>query len=81
MQSGVFLRFDPADAGKALAHQGDEEQAAVINAMADELRIACQDERRLEMQHCYISDKLDRHGKQLILVLAEFIRLREESAA
>lgn len=66
--------------GKALAHDGDDRQAALINAFAAELRVACRgDERKTEMQLCYLSDRLTVHGEDLVIALADFTKLRRET--
>jgi len=64
--------------GKAIAHDGDDRQAAIINSMAKELRVACRDDRNLEMQLCYVSDKLNSDGEHLVTELAAFIKLRHK---
>ena len=65
---------------KALAHEGDHAQAAMINGLGSELFIACQGERKFETQCCYISDLLNKGGIRLVKLLAEFIELREKEA-
>ena len=79
MATELWRVTDPQSIGKELGRSSDLEQAAVVNAMADELRVACRDDRTLEMQTCYISDKLDAAGRRFITELAAFVALREES--
>ena len=75
----IEMEVDPVAWGKALAHSYDELQAAILNALASELSIACGGRHRdVEMQHCYISDKLDKNGREFIKSLAAFVKLREE---
>lgn len=76
--------FDVIDAekiGKAFAHESDHEQAGIINAMAREMIVSCKDDHTMEMQCCYVSDRIDKNGKILIEHLAEFIKLRENTEA
>lgn len=63
--------------GKELAHADDDEQSSVINAMAQEL--ACIGSHKRETQLCYMSDKLNAHGRAMIHDLAEFIALRNKA--
>lgn len=68
--------------GKALAHDGDDRQAALINSLASELKVACRgDDGKTEMQLCYASDKLSKSGEDLIIALADFVQLRRKEQA
>lgn len=74
------MKMDCGEIGRALACSGDEEQAAVINALAKELRVVCRkDNFDSNMQVCYMAEKLDRHGKAFIRSLSGFVELREEA--
>ena len=65
---------------KALAHSDDEKQAEFINTFAYELKVCCDDRSLAGSQPCYISDKLDSNGIDLINGLEEFIKLRKDCA-
>lgn len=71
--------FSFQELAKVISHASDLEQAAFINEMAKEMRIGCRDTHHLEMQHCYISDKLNDDGILMIKSLHEFILLREKN--
>ena len=62
--------------GKELAHSDDEVQSNLLNAFAYELNVSCGRFNKAETQLCYLSDKLDRAGMDMILALADFIKLR-----
>ena len=64
---------------KNLAHSNDENQADFINKFAYELKVCCKDPNLDKAQPCFISDKLDSNGIDLINSLAEFIKLREDN--
>ena len=74
----ALMRMPVAEIGRALACSGDREKAAVLNAMAKEMRCIMQ-RRDVEMQECYIAEGLDAHGVALIKSLYDFIILREEA--
>ena len=80
MVNNVKVEISPEIAGKAFAHASDWEQGSIINSMARELFVACKGGNNYEMQCCHISDKLDDNGVKLINELAEFIKLREDTA-
>ena len=71
------MKMPCAEIGRALACSSDEEQAAVLNALGAEVHIVCRG--NAEMQLCYMARELDRHGRKLVLDLAEFIALREKA--
>lgn len=64
--------------GKELAHSDDEMQGKFLNMFAYEISVCCDRGRKSEQQLCYLSDKLDKNGEQLILDLAEFVKIRRE---
>ena len=71
-------KLDLTELGKELAHGDDDEQSGFLNAFAKELTVGCRGGKH-ETQVCYISDKLDMHGADLVIELAEFIRLRRKA--
>lgn len=64
---------------KNLAHSDDQGQADFFNKFGYELKVCCKDSNLDLAQPCYISDKLDSNGIDLINSLAEFIKLREDN--
>ena len=65
---------------RAFGEADDREQAAFLNQLGYSLLEACKfDHNTVEGQLCYVSGKLDKHGKELITQLAEFIKLNEEN--
>jgi hypothetical protein len=64
---------------KAMAHSDDNNQADFFNKFAYELKVGCRDQDLSGLQPCYISDKLDENGVDLIKSLAEFVKLREDN--
>ena len=79
MTDEIRVEIDAVAVGKAFAHSDDHRQAALLNALGRELRVCIRDEHKVEMQLCYISDKLDVNGAYLISQLAEFVTLREKT--
>jgi hypothetical protein len=63
--------------GKELAHSTDELQGRFLNNFAAELRML--GASRQETQLCYLSDKLSKYGCELIVALADFVKIREEN--
>ena len=80
MSDRIKIRCDAEWIGTALAHEGDNEQAAVLNHFARELRCAIPDRGHHESQVCYIAHLLDQNGVAFVKSLAEFISLREQTA-
>ena len=65
---------------RAFGEADDEEQAEFLNQLGYSLLEACKfDHNKVEGQLCYVSAKLDKHGKELIQQLAAFIELRNEN--
>lgn len=65
---------------RAFGEADDQEQAEFINQLGYSLLEGCKfDHDKVEDQLCYVSSKLDKHGKELIQQLAAFIALREEN--
>lgn len=73
-------KLDLQELGKELAHSDDDEQSAFLNALGQELAVGCRG-GKYETQVCYISDKLDHHGEELIQNLAAFVALRRKAKA
>ena len=66
---------------RAFGEADDYEQAEFLNRLGYSLLEACKfDHNKVEGQLCYVSSKLNKHGKELIQQLAEFSKLREEDA-
>jgi len=63
--------------GKELAHSTDELQSRFLNNFAAELKMIS--ESRRETQLCYLSDKLSKDGCELIIALADFVKIRQEN--
>ncbi len=63
---------------RAFAEADAEEQADLLNHLAREHYVRCGGRDKLEMQCCYMSDKLNKDGIALIKQLHGFIVLREE---
>ena len=65
---------------RAFGEADDTEQAKFLNQLGYSLLQACKfDHNKMEGQLCYVSAKLDKHGRELVTQLAEFIRLRDEN--
>ncbi len=65
---------------RAFGEADDREQAAILNQFGYSLLQACKyDEQKVEGQLCYAASHLDKHGKSLVLKLADFIKLSEEA--
>jgi hypothetical protein len=79
MDKYSMMKMPCEEIGRALACSGDDEQAAVINSLARELRYVCNDKELTGMQVCYFASKLDLSGKMLVKSLAEFVDLREKT--
>ncbi len=62
--------------GKELAHSDDATQGQFLNALGLELNVCCDRGAKTETQLCYLSDKLDKNGEELVLALAEFVSIR-----
>jgi len=75
----IKVEVDVLHIGKEFARSDDHHQAAILNAMGSELIVTCRE--KFEMQCCYLSDRLDKNGAELIKKLAEFIYLRESTKA
>ena len=64
---------------RAFGEADDDEQAQFLNQLGYSLLEACKfDHNKVEGHLCYVSSKLDKHGADLVLQLAEFIKLRNE---
>lgn len=72
----IELPFDPKLTGKAFAAANDAEQGAFFNEMGRFLDLICKG--RKDNQICYISDKLDLYGEEMVLSLAAFIEIKRE---
>lgn len=65
---------------RAFGEADDREQAAILNQFGYSLLQACKyDEQAVETQLCYAASYLDKHGRSLILKLADFIKLSREA--
>ena len=65
---------------RAFGEADDTEQAEFLNQLGYSLLEACRfDHNKVESQLCYVSSKLDKHGKELIKQLAAFIELRNQN--
>lgn len=66
---------------RAFGEADDTEQAEFLNSLGKSLVEACRFKHELiDAQLCYMSEKLDKHGREFITQLAEFIKLREEDS-
>jgi hypothetical protein len=65
--------------GKVFALCGSDEQAEFLNVAGKTLRRACDDSAAFEAQCCWIVDKLDGNGRDLIERLAAFIEHDKET--
>ena len=64
---------------RAFGEADDREQAKFLNQLGYSLLEACKfDHNKVEGQLCYVSSKLDKHGRELIQKLAEFIELSDK---
>lgn len=77
MMEFIKVEVEVSHIGKEFSRSDDHNQAAILNAMGSELIVACRD--KFETQCCYTSDRLDKNGRKLIMMLAEFIKLREST--
>jgi len=79
MENFLKTEVNVLEFAKAMAHSDDHNQADFLNKFAYELKVGCKDNDLTGFQPCYISDKLDSNGVDLIKSLAEFIKLREDN--
>jgi len=75
LKTGVSVK----EFAKSLAHSDDYRQADFFNKFVYELKVGCKDSDLTGVQPCFISDKLDSNGIDLIKSLTEFIKLREDN--
>ncbi len=73
------MKISPVEVGKAFAHATDSEQAEMLNSMGAELKVCCKDKELSGSQCCYMSDGLNKHGKDFVKSLATFIESRERN--
>jgi hypothetical protein len=59
--------------GRLFAIAPSEEQAELINAAGKMMRQSYPDQHHIDMQMCYISDKLSEDGKMWLRKLVEFV--------
>lgn len=79
MYDNLKTEVNVKEFAKNLAHSDDGRQADFINKFANELKVCCQDSDLSGSQPCYISDKLDSNGIDLIESLFQFIKLRKDT--
>jgi hypothetical protein len=65
--------------GKVFATCGAEEQAEFLNTAGRTLRRVCEDAQAMDTQCCWIVDKLDGNGRDLVKRIASFIAHDEET--
>ena len=79
MENYAKMSLPCEEIGRALACSDDISQAAVLNSLAKELRVVCQDSDLQGTQICYFAKGLDSNGRLLVESLAEYIRLWKEA--
>ena len=77
----ALMKMPVAEIGRALSCGSDEDQAAVLNSMGKEIKIHQRDKELNGLQVCYMAAALDRHGRDLVKSLAEYVSIREEEDA
>lgn len=65
--------------GRLFAVCGSDEQADFLNAAGQTMRRTCEDAAAMDMQACWIVDRLDGNGRDLVKRLAAFIAHDEET--
>lgn len=70
------LPFDPQLTGHAFASGNDEEQANFFNEMGRFLPMLCKGQ--MDNQLCYVADKLNNYGENMILALADFVKIKRD---
>jgi len=66
-----------AEIGFDIGNSDDITQANLINGLCKGLANSMH-ERKLEMQLCYVADKLDEKSRKILKGLVEFIELKEK---
>mgnify|MGYP003405309419 FL=1 len=66
-----------AEIGFDIGNSDDITQANLINGLCKGLANSM-NERKLEMQLCYVADKLDEKSRKILKGLVEFIELKEK---
>ena len=66
-----------AEIGFDIGNSDDITQANLINGLCKGLANSMH-ERKLEMQLCYVADKLDEKSRKILKGLVEFIELKEQ---
>jgi hypothetical protein len=57
----------------------ERDQATHLNLLGEQLWLACKcRESTVEKQLCYTARHLNQHGKRLVTMLAEFVKLQDE---
>lgn len=74
----IKIEVNPTDIGQAFADTGANEQSMMLNEMGRFLKLLCKDDHHFDVQLCYIADKLDKQGKNLINGLSEVLDLKEQ---
>ena len=64
--------------GFEIGTSDDITQANLLNGFCKGLSNSIQNKRDLEMQLCFISDKLDEKSAKILIDLVEFIKLKNE---
>lgn len=64
--------------GFEIGASDDHTQAALLNGFFKGFYNSMKDNHRRELQMCYVADKLSDKSKELILVLAEFVKTSDE---
>ena len=62
--------------GFDIGNSDDRTQANLLNGFCKGLTNSILDNRNLEMQLCYIADKLDKKTEKILNALVEFIKLK-----
>ena len=64
--------------GFEIGTSDDVTQANLLNGFCKGLANSIIQKRDLDMQLCYIADKLDKESEKVLIELAEFIKLKNE---
>ena len=66
------------DFAKQIAHTDDIQQGLFFNTLGEELRVACKENHRTEMQCVYITNYLNYSGIEFLEMLGAFVKIRKQ---
>ena len=74
MKQEIEINLSPDELAEMFIGWGDDDQAEFFNLIGKHFKQADFD---AELQCCYMSDRIDKNGKDLIYTLANFIKVQK----